>query len=254
MKKTSLYDKSMNFFQKLVFGLEKQKFKIADHFPSLYDKIEKSKEKQLNKRLKLAKTEEEKEYLINQYKNELILLRTEKNRKENINYHFDKDYPEKTLYYLNLNKKIHKRGIIKNGVVISAAIVTSLISNSMPIDIIAYIFMAGETISLLKNIPCVMIQNYNIKRVQKYIDGPYQKYKKRLEKKALKYKEVTHIVSNTINESEKLPSVDEIIASLKTKEQCDLFLELVQKEIAERETIEKRLQNSKQKALKIKAS
>ena len=76
-----------------------------------------------------------------------------------------------------------------------------------------------------------MLQKYNINRVQKYIDGPFQKRKKRLAKKAQKYYEATKIVTDTIQASESLPTVDDIANNIQNKKQAKLLLELVRNEL-----------------------
>ena len=97
-------------FKKGVFYLEKIKYKVFKKFHIdgfVFKKLEARRDKLLTQ----AKNEEEKKKIAFWYKHNLMLIKRENNREENINYHLDKDNPEETLFWLNVNKKIHKRGL-----------------------------------------------------------------------------------------------------------------------------------------------
>ncbi len=250
-KKKTLYDKWMTTFQKMTFKLENTKFKILNHFPNYLKNNEKRLYKTYQKQLAKASNDNEKILITSNYKASLANIRKEAYRKENINYHFDKDNPQNTLYWLNRNKKIHKNGIIKNLTLLPILLGIAFISNNPVIDIASYVCLAGESVSLLKNINCVLLQKYNLKRVQRYIDGPFQKRKKRLAKKAQKYCEATKIVTNTIQTSESLPLVEDIVKNIQSKDQAQNILELVREEINYRNHSTNYNQSTKQKRLKI---
>lgn len=254
MNKTKLYDKWMKSFQTKVFQLENFKFKIANKLFPNYDKhVEKRIKKQLKYQLKKAKTEEEKTQLVEIARNQVLDLRKEKHRKENMNYHLDINNPEKTLFWLNKNKQIHKSGLkrnfIKIPILISLLIGSSVVGVGILTTLITVLSILGlslETISTFINTNCILLQNYNIKRVNRYIEGPYKRHKQKLEKKAIEYSEVTNIVSKVVRENEDIPDVEEVISNIKTVEQAQMLLKLVQKEMNYRET------NTKQKS-KVKA-
>ncbi|MCI9585358.1 MAG: hypothetical protein HFH45_01830 [Bacilli bacterium] len=244
MKKTNVYDRWMKFFQSRVFDLEMIKFKVQDRLVPNYDRfVEKRIKKGLNKKLEKAKTEDERLLDVNCTKFSILEIRKEKHRKENMNYHLDIDNPEKTLFWLNKNKDIHKRGLKKNFIKIPIIIIL-LIGSNMSIfsnfnafvSVISILGLIVESLSTFINANCILLQNYNIKRVNKYIEGPYQKRKKRLQKRAEEYHEVTSIVSRKVQEGDNIPSIDEVLAGIQTSAQAKLLLDLVKKEISYRDS------------------
>lgn len=257
MRKTSVYDKWMKFFQSRVFDLEMVKFKVQDRLFSNYDRfVEKSIKKRVNQKLGKVQTEEERILVINESKQTMLELRKEKYRKENMNYHLDIDNPEKTLLWLNKNKDIHKRGLKKNFIKIPI-LITLLFGSTMSIfggfngfvNIISILGLTVESLSTFINTNCILLQNYNIKRVNKYIEGPYQKRKQRLQKRAEEYHEVTSVVSRKVREGEDIPSIEEVLAGIQTSTQAKLLLELVKKEMSYRDSSSSKKQSFKTRSL-----
>ena len=221
-------------FKKVVFGLEKIKYKVFKKFHIdgfVLKKLESSRDKLLVQ----AKNEEEKKKVAFWYKHNLMLIKRENNREENINYHLDKDNPEETLFWLNVNKKIHKRGLkfnfIKLPIYILLLSMNNAVGNIPLINILFILGLTKETISLIINGSCVMLQNYNIDRVKKYIAGPYKKRKEKIEKKNLEYAPLTEVTSKVMDRSDSLPTPEEMFNSLTTNEQKELFLKLVMQEL-----------------------
>ncbi len=293
MKKTKLYDKWMNSFQKKVFQLENIKFKIEDKLFSIYDKhAEKRSNKKLNKELEklenikpfIKNYEQERELIIeknkflscskciekinkDQIRKELETLdefkpwvknyeqkresiirlskyctlrsRKEEHRKENMNYHLNRDDPEETLAWLNINKKIHQKGLKKKGFKIPIALILLVLSLgtsvfgpiTFAVTVFTIIGLIKETLFGIIDINCILLQNYNIKRVNKYIEGPYQRHKQKLEKQAIEYSEAAKEVSEVLKENEEIPDIEEFIANIQTSEQVKLLLEIVQPEM-----------------------
>lgn len=244
MKKTNVYDRWMKFFQSRVFDLEMIKFKVQEKLFPNYDKfIEKRTKKRVNKELNKDETEEKKMQLSNSVKYFILDLRKEKYRRENMNYHLDIDYPEKTLLWLNENKDIHKRGLKGNFIKIPIIIILligcnmSIFSNfNAFVSVISTLGLIVESLSIFVNVNCILLQNYNIKRVNKYIEGPYQKRKKRLQKRAEEYHGVTSVISKKVQEGDDIPSIDEVIAGLQTSAQAKQLLELIKKEVSYRDS------------------
>lgn len=232
-------------FKKAVFYLEKAKFKVINKF-HLYDYAIKRLEKQYNNLLIKAKSEEEKAKITSWYKHSLILIKKENSRVENINYHFNKDNPEETLYWLNVNKNIHSKGLKRNFIKLPIEILLLILSMSNVfgaveniVRVLSILALAKESISTFINGSCVMLQNYNINRVERYIAGPYQKRKEKIAKKSMEYAPLTEVISNVIEQSDSLPTPDEILASLTTEQQKELFLKLVIQELEYRKRNEK---------------
>ncbi len=234
-------------FKKAVFYLEKAKFKVINKF-HLYDYAIKRLEKQYNNLLAKTKNEEEKVKIISWYKRSLMLIKKENSRGENMNYHFNKDNPEETLYWLNLNKKLHSMGLKRNFIKILVEGLLLVLSKSnifgafgSIISILSILGLVKEGISIFINGSCIMLQNYNIDRVEKYIAGPYQKRKEKLNKKAMEYASLTQVTSKVIEQSESLPTPDEMLASLTTEQQKKLFLRLVMQELEYRKSNEQKV-------------
>ncbi|MCI9110662.1 MAG: hypothetical protein HFH47_02475 [Bacilli bacterium] len=235
MKKEKLYDKWMKAFQTKVFQSENIKFKIADKiFPNYYKHAEKNIKKSLKQELENAKTEEEKELLIEMARSNVLELRKEKHRRENMNYHLDVNNPNKTLFWLNKNKEIHKRSLKKKLIIIPILIALLIGGNllgfgSLPtiINTLLILMVSLEAVSTIIDTNCILLQNYNIKRVNRYIEGPYKRHKQKLEKKAIEYNEMTNVVSGVVKESEKIPTIDEVLNNIETSKQAKQLLELV---------------------------
>ena len=237
-------------FKKGVFYLEKIKYKVFKkiHIDGF---VFKKLEARRNKLLTQAKNEEEKKKIAFWYKHNLMLIKRENNREENINYHLDKDNPEETLFWLNVNKKIHKRGLkfnfIKLPIYILFLFMNNVFGNFILVNVLFILGLTKEIISLIINGSCIMLQNYSIDRVEKYIAGPYQKRKEKLARKTLEYAPLTEVTSKVMEKSETLPTPDEMLASLTTDEQRRLFLKLVMQEL---EYIKRHCEMSKVKTLK----
>lgn len=97
------------------------KYKVFNKF-HIDDFAIKKLEGKRDKLLAQARSEEEKEKVVFWYKHCLMLIKRENNRAENINYHFNKDNPEETLFWLNVNKKIHNKGLKSNFIKLPQAV------------------------------------------------------------------------------------------------------------------------------------
>ena len=224
-------------FKKLVFCLEKIKFKLTDKF-HLNDYAIKRLEKQYKHLFVKAKSEDEKKKINSYYKYRLMLLKKESNRGENINNHFNKYNPVETLYLLNINKNIHTKGLKHNLIKLLIEILLLVLSMNdlfgtfeSIVNVLSILGLVKESISMCINGSCIMLQNYNIDRVEKYIAGPYQKRKEKIERKAVEYVPLTEVTSKVIDKSDGLPTPSEMLASLTTDEQKELFLKLVRQEL-----------------------
>lgn len=168
----------------------------------------------------------------------VLELRKEKHRRENMNYHLDVNNPNKTLFWLNKNKEIHKRSLKKKLIIIPILIALLIGGNllgfgSLPtiINTLLILMVSLEAVSTIIDTNCILLQNYNIKRVNRYIEGPYKRHKQKLEKKAIEYNEMTNVVSGVVKESEKIPTIDEVLNNIETSKQAKQLLELVQQEM-----------------------
>ena len=162
-KKIELCEKlGANKFQKVVFKVEELKYKvIKTFFPRYIEWYDKLCDRKKKKELKKAKTKEEQKKIIDHYRMQKMIMRKEFHREQNRNYHMDPNKPTEILHYLNWNKDIHMKGIIKNAIAIPALAITAAFG-IWPTVVLP--FLALEVGSLFVNFQCVNIQNCNIYR------------------------------------------------------------------------------------------
>ena len=202
-------------FQKVVFKVEKLKFKVMDKlFPNFIDKFEKKCDKKQKKLIKKAKSQEEVERIKEYFAFSKMAMRKEMNQKQNRNYHIDIKKPTEINQYLNWNKKVHERGIIIN--IISTTALGIILAAGFTFAIPAIVL---EVISAAINFQCVNIQNYNICRYKLVEEKLIKREEKRTEKNIENYGSAQEVICKSIKETEKLPSFDEILKNIKTKEQ-----------------------------------
>ena len=224
-KKKKLYKKlGAEKFQGIVFQVESIKFKIlkklCPNYIKHYDKWCDFREKRV---LKKATTDLEKEKIKENTKFLKMEMRREFNQEKNRNYHINLNNRPTDIYkYLEWNKKVHKKGLIKNIFLILSSTIAVSIGFSQLIPIIIL-----ELISAGINFECINIQNYNICRY-KIAEGFMKKREeKMIQSKIEKYGEASEIIHKSIKEKEQLPTFDEIISNAKTREQLYQLRELI---------------------------
>ena len=152
-------------------------------------------------------------------------MRKEFNREENRNYHMNPNKPTEILHYLNWNKEIHKKGMIKNGIAIPC-LATAAILGLWPTVTIP--FLAMELGALFVNFQCVNIQNCNIYRY-KLREETMQKLEERRTKKNIEqYSEAGAAISRSMEKTDDIPTLTQVIDSIETKEELEQLRRLVQ--------------------------
>lgn len=215
-KKIKLYKMlGAEAFQKVVFGVERLKFKFIKKFcPNFINYFDKYCDYRQKKELKKAKTEKERQAIKRSIKFSKMAMRKELNTEKNRNYHVDKNKPTEIIEYLNWNKKVHKNGLIKD-----LALIPILIGGVIVGFVPAIPLLILELISAGINFECVNIQNYNLERIK-----PLEAHlKKREEKKTAQnienYGAAAEVIHKSIESSESLPTFDEIISRIDNPEQ-----------------------------------
>ena len=204
-------------FQKVVLAVENGKWKLIKKVcPNYIKHIEKYVDFKKERNLKKAKTEEEKNEIIDTAIARKMAVRKEFFNSENINYHLNPHQPSEFIKQLEWNKDIHKRGMIVDA--IALPIFTGFAVNGNTAGTV----LAGFTaLSLLINFECVNIQNYNIcrfKRIEKHLK---KKESKEIQSKIEKYQDTFENMTKTISEKKDIPTEDEIINNIKTPEQAE---------------------------------
>ncbi len=218
-------------FQKVVFILEKLKYQIIQKFfPNIKVYYEKQCDKQFLRRIRKQHIVDEKT-LLREYQKQKLVFRKELVYKQNRNYHYDPNYPTRFIKYLEMNKKIHQRGMKKNIIIIVIiGITTFMLGNPFPV--FSGICALAQVLSLVINFECVNLQNYNLCRFQ---NKRMYSCLKRLEDKKLEsnlknLQEGIVPVSQAINSQIQIPSIDEIVNNITTREQAVQLLEYVKEQ------------------------
>lgn len=231
-KQIQLYKKlGAEHFQKIVFGVEKLKFKllktICPNFIKYFDKYADFKQKHILKKIKSPNTRTE---IIKRFKFSKMAMRKEFYQEKNRNYHIDNNNPTEIYNYLQWNKDIHKRGMIKNLIAIPIYITGIALGFTVP----ATILLLCELLGLGINFECINIQNYNMCRYKLSEESLKRKREKRLKDNIEQYGEASELIYNSIEKKEQLPSMTEIINNATSKEQLYQLRELLLKELQER--------------------
>lgn len=233
-------------FKKIVFIVEKIKFKVLKKLvPDYLKYFDKHVDKLTKKRLKEAKTEEEKQIIIYKSKIDKMQERREFYQEENRNYHIRKENPTQIIKYLELNKKIHKNGLVGNAI-FSLLTIPGLIFGSK----IAIIFLAFEIIEAIINFECINLQNYNICRLTKVKDKIEKKEKAKIERDSVLYKEISEDIHKVVMEKDEIPTIDDILACADTPEKLEQLKQLLAKTKSQRNILETHDENGFQKTIK----
>ena len=196
-------------FKKFVLFLERVKFKYGKKF---FPNFQKNYEKYIDLRTKRA----------------LAKAKTDENR------------PKESLSYLEWNKGVHKRGLIKNFAVIGALSAATVLGYNFIVPLIVF-----ESICALINFQCVNLQDYNICRY-KIAEESLVKYAERTKKKKIEqYSDAAELIYDSITKADdKIPTIDEIVANSKNKEQLYQL-----KAYLEENEKRRKLQNSENKGV-----
>lgn len=218
-------------FQKVVFGVEKLKFKVIKKLcPNFIHYFDKYCDYRQKKELKKAKTEEERKKIKKAVKFSKMAMRKEMNTEQNRNYHVDKNRPTEIIEYLKWNKKVHMNGLIKDGLVIPILVGACFAGYSA-----AIVLLIVELISAAINFECINIQNYNLCRLEPLKEHLKKREAHITEKNIENYGEAAAVIHKSIEESENLPSFDEIISRMDNPEQLRQMRELLRHKQEERE-------------------
>lgn len=233
-------------FKKIVFIVEKIKFKALKKLvPNYLKYFDKHVDKLTKKRLKEAKTEEEKQIIIYKSKIDKMQERREFYQEENRNYHIRKENPTQIIKYLELNKKIHKNGLVGNAI-FGLLTIPGLIFGSK----LALMFLVFEIIEAIINFECINLQNYNIYRLTKVKDKIEKKEKAKIERDSVLYKEISEDIHKVVMEKDEIPTIDDVLACADTPEKLEQLKQLLAKTKSQRNILETHDENGFQKTIK----
>ena len=216
-------------FQKVVFKFEELKYKllkkVCPNFITYYDKFWDFKGKLAIRR---AKTDTEKQNIISGIKMGKLLTRKQFNSEKNINYHMRNSRRTEICKYLEWNKEVHKQGLIKN-LIVTPILVGVQIAGFPVLPLIIL-----EIISMGINFECINLQDYNLCRYKLLEDKLKKREEKRIESNITNYGEAAKVIHKSIEENEKIPTIEEIIDNVENKEQLEQLRALLIREQQER--------------------
>lgn len=233
-------------FQKIVFIVEKIKFKVLKTLvPNYINYFDKHVDKITNKNLSNAKSEEEKQAIKYKAKMDKLQERREFYQERNRNYHIHKENPSQIIKYLETNKKIHLKGIKRNAIL--GGIMIPCIFLGSELAIILFII---ELISAGINFQCINLQNYNICRLTKIKDKMEQREARIRERDAERYKDISKEIHEAVMETDKIPTIEEILARADTPEKLEQLKQLLAKTKSQRNIPKDNTENNIQKVIK----
>lgn len=202
-------------FQKLVFLVEDSKFKIIKTcFPNITKYVDKYLDWKQKRAIKKASTDEEVKEIKENTKLIKMAVRKEINEGKNRNYHMDPRRPAEIIKYLEWNKEIHKRSLTKDLILIPIMIAGTIFQVPGAVFILVW-----ELLSALVNFECINIQNYNLCRAGRMKDVLERREKSNIEHNIEEFNEASEVIHKTIEQNEKLPTFNEILANVDNIEQ-----------------------------------
>lgn len=210
-------------FQKVVFKVEKAKYKVLKRFGNgflkLYDKIvDRKRDKQLKKK-------HYKQASIDNFRKAKMLLRKEMIYGQNRNYHIEVDMTSDFMEYLNWNKQVHKDGLKSNGVIIAGAILGTIVG--VP-PIITVPLLALETVGAGINAQCINLQEYNIARLKAKEDKLNKIRTKKIKRDVAKYQQAAVPVTKALAKTKDLVSPENIVENIDNIEQLQQLKSLIE--------------------------
>lgn len=219
-KKKNLYKKLGALkFQKVVFVVEKLKFKVIDKIcPNIYVLFNKQCDKKVKKLCSKNISEEEKNNIIFEYNCRKMMFKKELIEKKNVNYHFNDNNATKFYKYLNWNKKVHQKNMISDIIFMIISIIgIFLLQNTL--FTLSCLFLIYNLLALVIDFECVNLQNYNICRFEEKKHILEQLECRSKEKDLQNYCDVSKTVYEELKNSIELPKSENIVSKLTTKEQ-----------------------------------
>lgn len=226
-KKIALCNKlGANRFQKIVLKVEDIKFKVIKKlFPNFIEHYDRYIDSKRDKKLQVVTEIEARQKIINDYRNQKIAMRRELNREQNRNYHMDENKPTEFISYLNWNKAVHKKGLIKNCAVIIGALGLNIFGIAPTLTTLAIIW---ELLSAFINFQCINIQNSHIYRFKMLEPALKKREERKSNSNLVNYSKAANVYGRTIQNTIDVPTIEQVIANIKTPEEVEQLRKMIE--------------------------
>ena len=225
-----------SWFQKVVFKVEDLKFKFIDRFCPNIDKWYCNYcDKRVHKLCLKVDSKEEKERIRLNYNFKKMSFKKELRDKKNRNYHIDFNNASKFKDYLLWNKKVHRDGMIWNGIWISLCSLALFFTSGIA-SILTSIWLGYNILALGVNFECVNLQNYNILRFEEK-EEVLKKMERRSKNRDVKnFAKVGERIYNKLCNRVEIPRSSDVVSDITDKEELEQLRRLALEVKEQRQT------------------
>ena len=163
-------------------------------------------------------TDKQKEELLEDERRRKTLIRVELNERKSINYHIGVNRrKEQFPLTLEMNKRIHKDCLKRNGIIFSACIGLGMLG----IPILPQIVGGYQIIAAFKNMQCINIQDYNLSRMKAAEKVIARANIGEINQLREENKELISDISKAKTRGENIDSLEQIVESMRSKESLE---------------------------------
>ena len=228
-----------SWFQKVVLKVEDLKFKFIDRFCPNIDKWYCNYcDKRVHKLCLKVDSKEEQERIRLNYNFKKMSFKKELRDKKNRNYHIDFNNASKFKDYLLWNKKVHRDGMIWNGIWISLCSLALFFTSGIA-SVLTSIWLGYNILALGVNFECVNLQNYNIFRFEEK-EEILKKMERRSKNRDVKnFAKVGKRIYNKLCNRVEIPRSSDVVSDITDKEELEQLRRLALEVKEQRQTSSK---------------
>ena len=158
--------------------------------------------------------------------------------KKNRNYHIDFNNASKFKDYLLWNKKVHRDGMIWNGIWISLCSLALFFTSGIA-SVLTSIWLGYNILALGVNFECVNLQNYNILRFEEK-EEVLKKLERRSKNRDVKnFAKVGERIYNKLCNRVEIPRSSDVVSDITDKEELEQLRRLALEVKEQRQTSSK---------------
>ena len=217
MEKAKMHEKLGALpFREVVLKAEKIKYKvlkkICPNYIKYYDKWCKFKTR---RKLKKANSPKEADLIDIDNRMSKLSIRKEYLTEQNRNYHMNENYPTQILEYLNWNKEVHQKGLLKDIIIIPILSIATAFSVPLALP-----FLIIELGSAFINLQCINLQEHSIAEYESCKPILQKQAEKKRKKRNTEYTDGKKLIGNLTLNQQNIPTIEEIIKNIKTPQQA----------------------------------